>query len=165
MHQTRNSLYPVTPEFESRVDSRCEYLSAVATTIRPILLFELDLILRNNNVFLILQFLGLSFVRLSWKSLFLISTFPHKLIFSLWAWSAHGFARCSCSRWDSSCRWVSYRAISELCCSHFLISISASASVNFSELHSLLERLCVPRFYEIASFSPRTALRSKVLWR
>ena len=64
MHETRNSLYPVIPEFESRVDSRCEYPSVVATTILLILLSELDHFLRNNNVFLILHFLGLSFVRL-----------------------------------------------------------------------------------------------------
>ena len=62
--QTRNSLYPVIPEFESRVDSRYEYPSVVATTILPILLSELDHFLRNNNVFSILHFLGLSFVRL-----------------------------------------------------------------------------------------------------
>ena len=43
-------------------------------------------------------------VRLSWFSLLLISNSPHKLIFSLWAWSAHWFA---CNLWDSSSRWVS----------------------------------------------------------
>ena len=91
-----------------------------------------------------------SFVRLSWKSLFLISNSPHKLILSLWALSQI-FAWRSCNLWVSSSRWDSCRAISELLCSHLLISTSASISDNFSELHSLLELMTQPfspEFYE-----------------
>ena len=45
--------------------------------------------------------------RPSQKRLFLISNSPHKLTFSLWAWSAHWFAWCSSNRWDSSSPSVS----------------------------------------------------------
>ena len=89
-------------------------------------------------------------MRLSWKSLFLISNSPHKLILSLRALS-HIFAWRSCNLWVSSSRWDSFRAISELLCSHLLISTSASISDNFSELHSPLELMTQPsspEFYE-----------------
>ena len=91
-----------------------------------------------------------SFVRLSSKSLFLIPNSPRKLILSLWALS-HIFAWRSCNLWVSSSRWDSCRAISELLCSHLLISASASISDNFSELHSPLELMTQPlspEFYE-----------------
>ena len=91
-----------------------------------------------------------SFVRLSWKSLFLNFNSPHKLILSLRALS-HIFAWRSCTLWVSSSRWDSCRAISELLCFHLLISTSASISDNFSELHSPLELMTQPsspEFYE-----------------
>ena len=50
---------------------------------------------------------------LSWWSRFCISNSPHKLIFSLWTWSAHWLACRSWPRWDSSSRRDSYRANSE----------------------------------------------------
>ena len=46
----------------------------------------------------------LSFVRLPGKSLFLVSTSPHKLSLSLWALSPHIFAWWSCNLWVSSSR-------------------------------------------------------------
>ena len=69
-----------------------------------------------------------SFARFSRKSLFLISKSPHKLIFSLWAWSVQWFACCSCNRWDSNSWLISLRAISECLFSQCLTSTSASAS-------------------------------------
>ena len=71
---------------------------------------------------------------LSWRSLHLTSNSPHTLIFFLWAWRAHWFAWCSSILWDSSSRWVSYRAISELFCFHLLMRV----------LHERLIQLSVP---------------------
>ena len=93
-----------------------------------------------------------SFARFARKSQFLISHPPHKLIFSLWAWSYQWFACCSCNRWDSNSWLISWRAISEFLFSQCLTSTSASAPNN----------LCW------ANFSPRTAnsdFRSRNLWR
>ena len=93
-----------------------------------------------SKFFAILQFLGNILRDFLGKSPFFTSNYPHKFIFSLWAWSAHWFACCSSNRWDSSSWWVSKRAISEYLFSQFLI-ISASASDNLSWADLSPERL------------------------
>ena len=57
-----------------------------------------------------------------------MSNSPHKLIYSLWAWSAHWLAWSNSLFRDSSGWWVSYEANSDFWCSHSLLSRWASAS-------------------------------------
>ena len=56
----------------------------------------------------------------SWKSLFLNSNSPYKLISSLWAWSVHRLAWCSWNLWDTNSWLISWEALSEF--SRFPIS-------------------------------------------
>ena len=75
----------------------------------------------------------------SWKSLFLNSDSPYKLILSLWAWSAHRLAWCSWNRWDSNSWLISWKAKSEF--SLFPISclnLKRQLHTIFAELLSLL---------------------------
>ena len=59
---------------------------------------------------------------------FFMSNSPHKLFLSLWAWSVHWFACCSCYRWDSNSWLLSWRAISVFSLSQCFTSTSAVAS-------------------------------------
>ena len=85
-----------------------------------------------------------------WKSLFLNSNSPYKLILPLWAWSAHRFACCSWNRWDSE-------LLIDVMKSNIRISLFPIFSLHFC-----------PSYFCWAIFSPRTAnsaFRSRISWR